>query len=85
MNNIPLTIKETQEGLKSKKFSAVELVDSYLAQIKKYNDEYNIFLTVTEEEAYEQAKSVNQLINNSENAFEQYPLLGVTTAHKDIF
>ena len=39
MNNIPLTIKETQEGLKSKKFSAVELVDSYLAQIKKYNDE----------------------------------------------
>ena len=85
MNNIPLTIKETQEGLKSKKFSAVELVDSYLAQIKKHNDEYNIFLTVTEEEAYEQAKSVNQLINNSENAFEQYPLLGVTTAHKDIF
>ena len=56
MNNIPLTIKETQEGLKAKKFSAVELVDSYLAQINKYNKEFNIFLTVTEEQAYKKAK-----------------------------
>jgi len=43
MNSIPLTIKETQEGLKSKKFSAVELVDAYLAQIKKHNSEYNVY------------------------------------------
>ena len=54
--NTPLTIKETQDGLKSKKFSAVELVDLYLSQIKKYNSEYNIFLTVTEEEAYKKQR-----------------------------
>ena len=79
MNNIPLTIKETQEGLKSKKFSAVELVDSYLAQIKKHNDEYNIFLTVTEELAYEKAKEIDQLGDFSN------PLSGVVTSYKDIF
>jgi aspartyl-tRNA(Asn)/glutamyl-tRNA(Gln) amidotransferase subunit A len=75
----PLTIKETQDGLKSKKFSAVELVDSYLAQIKKYNSEYNIFLTVTEENAYKKAKALDQSGDFSN------PLSGVVTAYKDIF
>jgi len=79
MNNIPLTIKETQEGLRSRKFSAVELVDSYLAQIKKYNDEYNIFLTVTEEEAYKKAKELDKVSTYAT------PLSGVVTAFKDIF
>ena len=32
---LPLTIKETQKGLLEKEFSAVELVDSYLSEIKK--------------------------------------------------
>ncbi len=80
----PLTIKETQEGLKSKKFSVVELVDSYLAQIKKYNSEYNIFLTVTEEEAYKSAKQTDKILSSS-FAISERPLLGVTTAYKDIF
>lgn len=76
--NTPLTIKETQEGLKSKKFSAVELVDAYLNQIKKYNDEYNIFLTVTEEEAYKKAKEVDS--SDLKGA-----LSGVVVSYKDIF
>lgn len=75
----PLTIKDTQDGLKSKKFSAVELVDVYLAQIKKYNFEYNIFLTVTEELAYKKAKELDN-VGTYEN-----PLSGVVTAYKDIF
>lgn len=79
MTNLPLTIKETQNGLKSKKFSAVELVDTYLAQIKKYNSEYNIFLTVTEEEAYKTAKRLDSF------ADKKAPLFGVTVAYKDIF
>lgn len=77
--NVPLTIKETQEGLKSKKFCAVELVDSYLSQIKKYNDEYNIFLTVTEEQAYKKAKSLDVSGDYSN------PLSGVVVSYKDIF
>ncbi len=75
----PLTIKETQQGLKNKDFSAVELVDSYLSQIKKYNDEYNIFLTVTEELAYAKAKELDKAGDFSN------PLSGVVTAYKDIF
>jgi aspartyl-tRNA(Asn)/glutamyl-tRNA(Gln) amidotransferase subunit A len=84
MTNTPLTIKETQDGLKSKKFSAVELVDSYLTQIKKYNSEYNILLTVTEEEAYKSAKQTDKILSSS-FAISERPLLGVTTAYKDIF
>lgn len=75
----PLTIKETQEGLKSKKFSAVELVDSYVAQIEKYNKEYNIFLTVTEEIAYKKAKELDNV------GVYDSPLSGVVTSYKDIF
>ncbi|MFZ3301808.1 MAG: amidase family protein, partial [Microgenomates group bacterium] len=77
--NAPLTIKETQEGLKSKKFSAVELVDSYLAQIEKYNKEYNIFLTVTEEIAYKKAKELDNV------GIYGNPLSGVVASYKDIF
>jgi aspartyl-tRNA(Asn)/glutamyl-tRNA(Gln) amidotransferase subunit A len=79
MNNLPLTIKEIQDGLRSKKFSAVELVDNYLAQIKKYNSEYNIFLTVTEELAYKKAKELDN-VGTYEN-----PLSGIVTSYKDIF
>lgn len=75
----PLTIKETQEGLKSKKFSAVELVDAYLAQIEKYNKEYNVFLTVTEEIAYKKAKELDR------DGSYATPLAGVVTSFKDIF
>jgi aspartyl-tRNA(Asn)/glutamyl-tRNA(Gln) amidotransferase subunit A len=79
MQNIPLTIKQTQDGLREKKFSAVELVDSYLAQIKKHNDEYNIFLTISEEEAYKTARRLDGL------ADKNLPLFGAVTAYKDIF
>jgi aspartyl-tRNA(Asn)/glutamyl-tRNA(Gln) amidotransferase subunit A len=76
--NLPLTIKETQEGLKSKKFSAVELVDTYLDKIKKYNDEFKIFLTITEEVAYKKAKEID-------NSDLTLPLFGVVGSYKDIF
>lgn len=79
MNYLPLTIKETQEGLKSKEFSAVELVDSYLLQIKRYNEEYNIFLTVMEDKAYAKAKELDKFAKFDE------PLSGVVVSYKDIF
>lgn len=79
MNDLPLTIKETQEGLKSKAFSAVELVDGYLSQINKYNKEYNIFLTISEEKAYTKAKELDKI-----GKFDE-PLSGVAVAYKDIF
>ena len=70
----PLTIKETQEGLLKKKFSVVELVDEYLAQINK-NKDLNAFITVCEDEAYKKAKEIDI----------SKPLAGVVVAHKDLY
>jgi aspartyl-tRNA(Asn)/glutamyl-tRNA(Gln) amidotransferase subunit A len=82
----PLTIKETQEGLLKKKFSAAELVKNYLEKIKSDDEKINSFITVTEERAFEDAKKADQLISDyKEKAFTDYPLLGVTAGYKDIF
>lgn len=76
--DLPLTISQTKEGLLKKKFSAMELTKNYVERIKKYNKDYNIFLTVTEEEAYQKAKEID-------NSNKDLPLSGVTLALKDIF
>ena len=84
--DIPLTLRQTQSGLLSKQYSCVELVDSYLARIKKYDSSINSFLTLSEDTAYEQAKRVDKLIEDlGERALAQYPLLGAVIAYKDIF
>ncbi|MFZ5932839.1 MAG: Asp-tRNA(Asn)/Glu-tRNA(Gln) amidotransferase subunit GatA [Patescibacteria group bacterium] len=81
----PLTISETQEGLTKKKFSAMELTEAYLKRIAK-DKELNAFITVSEERAYEDAKKVDGLIRDHErDALKDYPLLGVTVSHKDLF
>lgn len=86
MKKNPLTIKDTQTGLINKEFSAVELVDNYLSQIKKYNSEYNIFLTTTEENAYKKAKQLdNSNYLNESEYFKKNPLAGVAVSYKDIF
>src|SRR4030043_1318905 len=84
--NPPLTIEETQKGLLKKDFSAVDLVDSYLDRIKKYDKNLNAIITLAEDSAYEKAKKVDRLISDyKENAFKDYPLLGVVVIHKDMF
>ena len=77
INKLPVTIKETKEGLMKKKFSAVNLVDEYLARIEK-NKGLNAFITVSSEEAYKKAKQIDL-------SLQDLPLLGVTVAHKDLF
>jgi len=57
-----LTIKKTHQGLKEKKFSAVELCSAYLNKIKKENKKIFAFLNVSEELALSQAKKIDDLI-----------------------
>ncbi|MBI3397243.1 Asp-tRNA(Asn)/Glu-tRNA(Gln) amidotransferase subunit GatA [Candidatus Woesebacteria bacterium] len=84
--NLPLTIKETQNGLLEKEYSAVQLVDSYLERIKKSDKDINSFITITEEVAYEKAKLIDDLLENEgKKALETKPLLGVVIAHKDLY
>lgn len=75
--NLPLTIDETKKGLLKKDFSAVELVDAYLSRINT-NKDLNAFLTISEDEAYKKAKIIDSNL-------QDLPLLGVVTAHKDLF
>lgn len=84
--NLPLTIKESQEGLLKKKFSAVDLVDAYLERINKLNPKLNAILTVSDEIAYSQAKHVDELLAQfSSESVKEHPLLGVCLVHKDLF
>jgi len=84
--DIPLTIKDTKEGLLKKKYSCVDLVDAYLNRIKTFDKDLNSVLTISDDLAYKQAKINDKLVENySEKAFEQKPLLGVTVIHKDMY
>ena len=81
-----LAIKQAKEGLRNKKFSSVELTKSCLEQVKKHDKNLNAFITVTEKEALEQAKKADKLLSNlTIEQFNNYPLLGIPIAFKDLF
>ena len=56
-----LTIKQTLEGLKSKKFSAVELTKSYIKNCEE-NRKLNAYITETFDLALESAKKSDENI-----------------------
>lgn len=86
VKKLPETIFETQKGLVNKDFSAVELVDTYLAKIEKFNSDLNACITVTKETAFDKAKVVDKIISDlGPRAIDQFPLLGVTTVYKDLY
>jgi len=76
-----LTIKQSIEGLRSKKFSSEELTKECLKEIKKKNVTLNAFISVCEEEALKQAKRADKLISENQEAL----LLGIPIALKDLF
>jgi aspartyl-tRNA(Asn)/glutamyl-tRNA(Gln) amidotransferase subunit A len=57
-----LTLAEMRDGLKAKKFSAVELTKAHLDAIDKTNAHYNAFITVTPDKAVEMAKASDDKI-----------------------
>jgi len=76
-----LTIKKAHQGLKSKKFSAVELTEATLLQIKKQDKDIRAYLTLAEEQALSQARRIDNKIKNNE---EIGLLSGLPVAVKDI-
>ena len=84
--NIPLTISETQKSLLEKEFTAVELTEGYLTRINAFDKNLNSYITVSKDIAYKQAKIADRRLSElGKKAFDEYPLLGVTVAHKDMF
>jgi len=76
-----LTLKEAKRGLRNKEFSSVELTNACLEQIKKHNQDLNVFITVIEKQALESAKKADELIAGGQDL----PLLGIPVALKDLF
>jgi aspartyl-tRNA(Asn)/glutamyl-tRNA(Gln) amidotransferase subunit A len=76
-----LTLAQLADGLRSKTFSSVELVQHFLARIARHNPDLNAFITITAEQALKNAATADQqLAKGSAPA-----LCGVPFAHKDIF
>jgi aspartyl-tRNA(Asn)/glutamyl-tRNA(Gln) amidotransferase subunit A len=75
------TIKQIQLGLAQGDYSSVEITRDYLTRIKQHNSSINAFITVTEEQALQQATLADQQIA----AGQSTALTGIPLAHKDIF
>lgn len=79
MHNYTLT--ELSLALKNKKISSKELTSHFLTRIEKYDTYLNSFITVTAEQALEQAT----IADKQRKEGNAGPLTGIPIAHKDIF
>lgn len=76
MSNLnQLTLKEAKEGLKTKKFSPVDLVKSCFDRINSVDQQLNAFVTLRRQEAIKEAEKVDITL----------PLGGIPIAVKDNF
>ncbi|MDQ8040157.1 MAG: Asp-tRNA(Asn)/Glu-tRNA(Gln) amidotransferase subunit GatA [Rickettsiella sp.] len=75
------TLTELSILLKNKKISSKELTQHFLTRIEKYDPELNSFITVTAEQALQQA----DLADKQREKEITGPLTGIPIAHKDIF
>lgn len=73
------TIIEAAAGLRKKKFTAVELTEACLEQIKKRNKEINTFITVSDESAIAEAKAADKELARGRGSL----LTGIPFAVKD--
>jgi aspartyl-tRNA(Asn)/glutamyl-tRNA(Gln) amidotransferase subunit A len=75
------TIIELSQDLQAKKYSSVDLVQTLLNRIKKFDPKLNSFITVTEELALQQAQQADKNIAQGTANI----LTGIPIAHKDLF
>lgn len=80
MSNLhTLSVAEIATGLANKDFSSLEMTTHLLGRIDTLNKDLNSFITVTAEQALEQAKTADALRAGGDTR----ALLGVPMAHKD--
>lgn len=80
MENKPLPYAEIRRQLIEGRQTCQGLVQQYLKQINAFNAEYNVFLEVYREEAYEQAQRIDQKIK----AGQAGKLAGMVIGIKDL-
>jgi aspartyl-tRNA(Asn)/glutamyl-tRNA(Gln) amidotransferase subunit A len=82
MSNLrELTLAEMRDGLKAKKFSAVELAKEHLAEIERTNSHYNAFITITQDKALEMAKESDKKLAGGKGGMIE----GIPVGVKDLF
>jgi len=75
------TLAQLSAGLKAGEYSSVELTQHFLSRIEQFDSKLNSFITVTPEQALEQAKAADA----RRAAGDASDLTGIPIAHKDIF
>lgn len=75
------TIAQLSKDLAEKKISSLDLTQTFLERIKRYDKTLNSFITVTEEYALASAKAADKKIAEGKAG----PLTGIPMAQKDIF
>ncbi len=80
MSHVALTIKQIQQGLRAKEFSAKEITEGYLKQISAKDSDINAYLEVFRDSSLAQAQRVDELIAEGG---QLSPLSGVPIALKD--
>ncbi len=75
------SIFSLSEQLRDKKISSVALTQYYLSNIKRLNPTLNSFITVTEQQALQQALRADERIAKGQAT----ALTGIPIAHKDLF
>ncbi len=76
-----MTLTELAQGLAAGDFSSVELTRHCLERIERYGAGLNCFITLTPEQALNQAEQADE----ARAAGKPGPLAGLPIAHKDIF
>lgn len=76
-----LSLKQLSDGLTTRAFSSEEVTEAYLARIETLNPSYNTYITVTGEQAREQARKADTQRSQGEGG----ALTGIPIAHKDLF
>lgn len=76
-----LTIAQMIRELRQKTFSSVELTEHFLSRIERLDNQYNSFVSVTREQALQQARQADARLAEGNAP----PLCGIPLAHKDIF
>ena len=75
------SLTELANGLQKKEYSSVELTQFFLDRIRKYDKQLNSFITITEQQAIQQAQAADAVIQSGNANM----LTGIPYAHKDIF
>ncbi len=76
-----LTLSELSQALSRGEYSSRELTQAFLDRIQSLDTQYNSFITISEEQAIEQAKAADAI----RAAGKATRLTGLPIAHKDLF